>query len=224
MQPKIKYTLIGNTSNIIIDNYKNEEDFVDYVRDFIFPNIINSKKEGCYIWTSQGYDIVYETHKNGIIILALTEKGFKKDISLLYLQYIYKSLLEAYTLSHIQYADKFSFSFFKEKIIEIAEDFENNYLAKLEDPMIEQIIKKTVIVESLEKIVSRISQMEEMRSQYQEINESEIHLIQKEKIKYLKKRDKKHYLLIFLLVTLFSLLCYFLLVVFCEGFTLKRCF
>lgn len=225
MYPKIKYTLIGNETNILIDYYKNYGEFVDYTINSIFPLIQKSKKIGIYIWTSHHYDYIYIKKSNGLVILSMIEKGFKKDVAILYLNEIYEELLSNYKIEELNKKEEFNLLDFKKNIETINSSYNSQYLDLVQKTLTEIVNTKSILVESLDKITERASQFEDLQKKIEEINNNQILLMDNTgKLKYLKKKEKCNFLFITALVFFFSILFYFSLTLFCGGFNLKRCF
>lgn len=225
MYPKIKYTLIGTKNTILIDYYKNFGEFVDYTINSIFPLIQKSQKKGIYIWTSHHYDYIYQKDKNSLIILSMVEKGYKKDVSILYLKKIKEELLNNYKIEELNKKKKFSLSDFKKNLESINDSYNNKYIDLVQKTLTEIVNTKSVLVESLDRITERASQFEDLQRQIEEINNNELLLVENSnKIRYMKKKEKRNFFFVAGFVFFFAVFFYFCLSLFCGGFDLKRCF
>ena len=173
-QPQIRYTIVGFEKTILVDYAASSGDFIDYTQETIFSKI---EKEGAFLWTSNTCNYFYQkTH--GLIVLTMFDKSYTKDMSLKFVQEVQDRFQQQYSVEQYSKASKFSALEFKEQLKQLTEDYNRNYQDKSREALDEVLKYKSVLVEHLEKILQRESEIIKIQDKINDMDDKQIHLME----------------------------------------------
>lgn len=93
----------------------------------------------------------------GLIVLGMFDKGYSKNKATLFLSNLEEEFLKEYTSFDYQKASRYSMIQFKSRMEKVVKFFNEKFVEKSEEAKLKVMRQKTILVESLEKILQRES-------------------------------------------------------------------
>ena len=217
--PTIKYTLVGVDNKILVDYFNKFGEYVNYVSDNIFPKI---KKRGQVLWSSHQVDYLYVKDNDNVVVLAMLETGFNKELALNYVYKVKETLFETYSVENLRKTPANALTDFRTNLRELCHSYNQNYTDKSKLALNKAVTTQNLVVESLANLLDRSNRLDELKEKVETLSENSAILMTNASTMR-RQAERRYWVTLMFYGGLVLLLLYLVLSVLC-GFTLNQCF